>query len=96
MQQKEKIIYGADEDTRIRNGELVYDPVAGLLIQQALAQAILMAKKHKQHVHAIINDVHMHITDKTSLKRAHTAYQRENDARWKAALRECQRKQSQH
>ena len=84
------IIYGRNEDKTIKKGELVYDPVAGLTIADALAQAIIMSKKANGHVHVIINDVHMHICPETTLKRAHEAYKKICDAQYQAALRACE------
>ena len=86
-----KIIYGAKEDKSIKKGELVYDPVAGLTIKDAVARAIIMAKKEGNHVHAIINDVHMHINPDTSLKLAYSAYKKIADAKYQEALRACER-----
>ena len=86
-----RIIYGEKEDKRIKKGELVYDPVAGLTIQEAVARAIIMSKQEGKHVHAIINDVHMHINPDTSLKLAYNAYKKIADAQYQAALRACER-----
>ena len=91
MKKKENnIIYGYNEDKRIKKGELVYDPVAGLTIEEALAQAIIISQKANNHVHAIINDIHLHIHPQTSLKLAYAAYKKITDARYKAALRACE------
>ena len=85
------IIYGPEEDTSIKKGELVYDPVAGLTIKQAINGAIFESKKnHGEHVHAIINDVHMHITGKTSPDRAYDAFMEIANARLAEARRACQ------
>ncbi len=91
MSKNQKIIYDEKEDKSIKQGELVYDPVAGLTIQEALARAIIMAKQQEKHVHAIINDVHMHINPDTSLQLAHGAYKKIADAQYQAALRACAR-----
>ena len=88
---QDKIIYGEKEDKSIKKGELVYDPVAGLTIKDAVARAIIMAKQEGKHVHAIINDVHMHINPDTSLKLAYSAYKKIADAQYQAALRACER-----
>ena len=86
---QDKIIYGKNEDKSIKKGELVYDPVAGLTIKDALARAIIMAKKANTHVHAIINDVHMHINPDTPLILAQGAYKKIADAQYQAALCAC-------
>ena len=92
MKKKENnIIYGRNEDKSIQKDELVYDPVAGLTIEDALAQAIIMSKKTNEHVHAIINDIHMYINPQTSLKIAHAAYKKVSDAKYRAALRACEK-----
>jgi len=91
MLKNQKIIYGKKEDKSIKKGELVYDPVAGLTIKDAVARAIIMAKQENKHVHAIINDVHMHINPDTSLKLAYNAYKEIADAQYQEALRACQR-----
>ena len=86
-----KIIYGKNESKSIKKGELVYDPIAGLTIKDAVARAIIMAKKEGDHVHAIINDVHMHINPDTSLRLAYSAYKKIADAKYQEALRACER-----
>ena len=46
----------------MKENDLIYEPVAGLTIKEALARAVLMAKKNDKPVKAIINDIEMNIT----------------------------------
>ena len=74
---------------------LVYEPVAGLTISDAFARAIIMAKKARKTVHAIVNEIEMDVTGKSNLKRLVTTYQKKNQARYEAEMRAYEQRKRQ-
>ena len=61
----------------------VYEPVAGLLIKEAIVQAILLARKNNDLVDAIINDIHMYITSNSDLDKTIRLYHYKKDMEYK-------------
>ena len=51
-----------------------YVPVAGLLIKEAIVQAVLMARENNDLVEVSMNDIYMYITPKTNVDTAIRLY----------------------
>lgn len=53
---------------------LVYDPVAGLTIKEAMVEAIFLAKKYNDLIEAHINDITIYVTPKSNLTKIINLY----------------------
>jgi len=69
-----------------------FNPVAGYTIKEAFVKAVLLSRKSKDLVHALINDIHMYITPNSDLDKIIRLYHYKKDMEYKIKMDLIQQK----